>query len=299
MRIKINDISIWFDVDGAKSIADETAMSERQTIICIHGGPGYDHSLFKPEFQTFRRAAQLIFFDQRGQGRSDRSTADRWNLDQWADDLAAFCRALSIEKPILLGLSSGGFVALATAIRHPALASGMILLGSAAYVEREAAIARFGALGGPAAAKAARDMLTSPEDPDVFAAYGATCFPLYSRRGFDAARASRVIVRQDVINHFFRPTGEYGRFDYRADLANCKIPTLMLHGELDPIVPVEFAHQTAAAFPEKTVDLQTYPDCGHDVAQDRWADTQAAIMTFVCARGLQGDDRGTTDKALR
>ncbi len=288
MRVNINDISIWFDVDGAKSIAGDTAMIERQTIIFIHGGPGYDHSLFKPGFQTFAREAQLVFFDQRGQGRSDRGTPDRWNLDQWADDLAAFCRALSIEKPILLGSSAGGFIALATAVRHPALASGMILLGAAAHVERQAAIARFGALGGPAAAKAAKDVLTSPQDPAVFAAYAATCFPLYAHSGFDAARTSRAILNRDVINHFFQPAGEYGRFDYRSELATCKIPTLMLHGELDPIVPVEFARATAAAFPAETVELRTYPDCGHDVAQDRWADTQAAIRTFVRAREVQG-----------
>ena len=288
MRLRVGEISLWFDVDGAKLVAGDSAMIERPTIVMIHGGPGYDHSLFKPQFQAFAQDAQLVFLDQRGQGRSDRSTADRWTLDQWADDVAAFCRALCIEKPILLGQSSGGFVALAAATRHPALASGMILLGSAATVTREAAIARFGGLGGPAAAKAARDMLTSPADPDVAAAYVATCFPLYSRSGFDAARAGRARMSADVTAHFFQPAGEYGRFDYRAGLADCTIPTLMLHGEMDPIVPVEFARATAAAFPADTADLRIYADCGHDVAQDRWADTQSAIRTFVRARAVQG-----------
>ena len=256
MRISVGNVDLWFDVDGAGLVVVGNSMVERKTIVMLHGGPGFDHSYLKPELQALAEHAQVVFLDQRGQGRSDPGNPGDWHLDQWADDVATFCRMLGIEKPILLGHSFGGFVALATAVRHPELASGLVILASAAHVQREAVIARFGELGGPNAAGAARVLFERPDDEAAFAGFAQFCFPLYAKDPAGMmAKLSLTAQRPQVQAHFFRPDGEFGRFDYRAGLRECRTPTLMLHGQLDPIVPVAFAENTASCFPAGVAQL--------------------------------------------
>ena len=282
MRIPVGDVGLWFDVDGASLVAVDNVMVERKTIVVLHGGPGFDHSYLKPELQALAEHAQIVFLDQRGQGRSDPGNPGDWHIDQWADDVAMFCRALGIEKPILLGHSFGGIVALATAVRHPELASGLVILASAANVQRDAVIARFGELGGPDAAGAASALFARPDDEAAFAGFAQFCFPLYAKDPAKMmAKLGLSIQRPEVQAHFFRPGGEFGRFDYRAGLGECNTPTLMLHGQLDPIIPLAFAEATASCFPVGVARLTAYEGCAHDLIGDNWVEVHAVISSFV------------------
>ena len=100
MRIRINGVRLFFDVEGAKLVPDGPSLSKKPTLILLHGGPGFDHSSFKPYFSQFADIAQVIYLDHRGNGRSDRGSPQDWTLNRWADDVAAFCEVLSIEKPM-------------------------------------------------------------------------------------------------------------------------------------------------------------------------------------------------------
>ena len=90
MRIQVRDTTLFFDVEGPKLVAEGTEMRELPTLVLLHGGPGFDHSSFKPTFSPLADAAQIIYLDHRGNGRSERDTPEKWTLDDWADDLAAF-----------------------------------------------------------------------------------------------------------------------------------------------------------------------------------------------------------------
>ena len=57
-------------------------MQQRPTLLLLHGGPGADHSLYKPAFSQLAGIAQVIYLDHRGNGRSDRATPDTWTLRQ-------------------------------------------------------------------------------------------------------------------------------------------------------------------------------------------------------------------------
>jgi pimeloyl-ACP methyl ester carboxylesterase len=76
MRIKIGDGKLFFDVDGAMLVADGPRMRERPTLVLLHGGPGMDHSVFKPDLNPLTRVAQLVYLDLRSAGRSDRTFAE-------------------------------------------------------------------------------------------------------------------------------------------------------------------------------------------------------------------------------
>ena len=82
MRIGVGDIELFFDVEGPKVVGSEEAWIERPTVVLLHAGPGADHSLYK-EIVGPRLAAdaQVVYLDQRGDGRSSRSDAAHWNLD--------------------------------------------------------------------------------------------------------------------------------------------------------------------------------------------------------------------------
>ena len=120
MHITVNGARLFFDVRGEKLVPVGPRMVERPTLILLHGGPGGDHSMFRPRFDDLSDIAQIIYLDHRGNGRSERRTPDEWTLAQWGDDVKTFCDLLGIEKPIVLGYSFGGMVLQAYATRHPA-----------------------------------------------------------------------------------------------------------------------------------------------------------------------------------
>ena len=131
MHVTVNGLRLFFDVIGEKLVPDGNRMRERPTVLLLHGGPGFDHSMFKPAFAPLADVAQLVLLDHRGNGRSDNGDPALWTLDQWGDDLRAFCDALGIESPVVLGYSFGGFVAQSYAIRHPDHPAKLILYSTA------------------------------------------------------------------------------------------------------------------------------------------------------------------------
>lgn len=269
MRLKVNGVDLFFDVHGQQLVPVDDHMEERPTILLLHGGPGFDHSCFKPGLDKLADVAQLVYLDMRGNGRSDSGPVDRWNIQTWAEDIAAFCQALSIKRPILMGYSFGGIMALATAVRFPELASGLVIVSSAAFLEPALIVERFGELGGETAAEAARAMFEDPSDPGLRADYFEHCMPLYARTQGDPAHDGRTVMNPDVTTHFFQPGGEFWRLDFLAELRELQVPTLMLHGRMDPIVPFEFAQKTVASFPDGVARLHVFDNCSHDILLDK------------------------------
>jgi pimeloyl-ACP methyl ester carboxylesterase len=157
MHILVNGVRLFFDVEGAKFVADGPAMREKPTLLLLHGGPGFDHSIYKPAYSPLADAAQLVYLDHRGNGRSDDGPKDKWTLAQWGDDVRTFCEALGIVRPIVLGASFGGMVALAYATRHPEHPGKLVLISTEAkgdtHLERR--IALFERFGGPEAGELA------------------------------------------------------------------------------------------------------------------------------------------------
>ncbi|MEM8755123.1 MAG: alpha/beta fold hydrolase, partial [Pseudomonadota bacterium] len=179
MRVAVNGVKIWFDVEGAGLVPDGEAMRKKPTLIALHGGPGADHSIYKPQFSAFADVAQVVYLDHRGNGRSDQAGPETWNLAQWGDDVRAFCEALGIEKPVVYGASFGGFVAQAYATRHPDHVGKLILASTAARFDFDAMIAAFGRIGGDEAREAAADYWLNPTVPSR-RRYAEICVPLYS-----------------------------------------------------------------------------------------------------------------------
>ena len=239
------------------------------TLLVLHGGPGAHHDYLLPQFLELARDHELVFYDQRGGGRS--KTDDRapitWRTH--AEDLAKVVAELGLGPLRMVGYSWGGLLALLYAIEASRGGNGfsvpeqLILVDpapisrdlrdrfEATFAERQRA-AEVVRLREELAASGLRE-----SEPDAFR---QRQFELGVAGYFaDPARATDLTP--------FRVTGRVqqqvweslGEFDITADLERLAIPALVIHGRQDPI-PLESSERAAAAL---GADLVILEDCGH------------------------------------
>ena len=282
MHIDVNGARIFFDTVGSKLSPEGEAMVERPSLIVMHGGPGFDHSLMRPYFDRFADTHQVIYLDHRGNGRST-GDADTWTLDQWGDDVHGFCQTLGIEKPVVYGLSFGGMVAMSYAARHPEAPSKLVLSSTAATLDLAETYAIMERLGGPEARRIAEAFWSAPTI-DGAAEYMSVCMPLYNPSsakpdgGLGAAARKRAIQRTEVMFHFIER--EQAQMDLRPGLAALRCPTLILAGGLDPITPVSCAKAILAALPEGVGELVVFEEAGHGIHRDQPERAEAVLRGF-------------------
>jgi pimeloyl-ACP methyl ester carboxylesterase len=286
MHVTVNGVRLFFDVEGAKFVPEGPVMREKPTLLLLHGGPGFDHSIYKPAYSALADLAQIVYLDHRGNGRSEDGPREGWNLAQWGDDVRTFCDVLGIASPIVLGASFGGMVALAYATRHPAHPSKLVLISTEAAggSYRDRRVALFERFGGPeVAALARRRFLETQGHPDMASieAWRRLAMPLYTRIPRDPDVARRAVNRPEVQLWFTRPGGESRTFNMLGDLHRIQCPTLVLGGEDDPIHPIESQADIAAALPPHLVQFERFENCRHAVVPDAPERAMAVIGDFI------------------
>jgi len=281
MQVRVNGVRLFVDIDGAGLVPDGPQMRTRPTVILVHGGPGADHSLFKPTFAHLTEIAQVVYYDHRGNGRSEDGDPAFWTLDQWADDLRGVCDALGIDRPVVVGVSFGGFVAQAYAIRHPGHAAKLALISTAAKMEFGEVFAAFERRGGPEARRVAEAYWTAPSDA-TRAAYIELCLPLYTTasRG-DTDWLRRMEMRNATALAFNGPDNEHGRMDFREELRRLTCPVLLMVGEDDPITPPAFSERIAACIRPDLLTYHRLDQCGHGISPDRPQDLARSLRAFI------------------
>ena len=284
MRVLVNGVRLFFDVEGAKLVPDGAVMREKPTLILLHGGPGMDHTGYKPRFSQLADISQVVYLDHRGNGRSDPGAPGSWTLAQWGDDVRAFCDALGIEHPIVLGASFGGMVAMAYATRHPEHPAKLILVsteaeGSAHYAERVAMFERLG--GAEVGELARRRLLEGQVDPAVLEAWIRLAFPVYTRTPRDPPTVKRAILHPEVNLWFTRPGGEGRTYNFFPALKRVQCPTLVMGGEEDPMSPIICQEEIAAALPPHLTRFERFPGCGHGVVTDAPERAMSVIREFI------------------
>ncbi len=283
MKVAIGtDTSIWFDIDGQGLIADGDAMRPRPTLVLMHGGPGGDHNTFKPAFGAMTDTCQVLYYDHRGQGRSDWSTPDTWTLDQWADDAVSLCETLGIDKPFILGLSFGGFVAQRLASRHPGFARGIILNSTRSDHDRSAMFDMFEQLGGAEARDVALEFWNAPDEATMAKMarrYVKVCGPLYTQNNVNPFAGQRTVRNDDVLTHFNHHEG--AALNLLPELAKVNDPVLVMAGDLDPVTPVIDARRMAAAMPQQFVRFESFANSGHGIYRDEPERYFEVLKSFI------------------
>ena len=285
MRARIRDTEIWFDVEGAGLVPDGARMVERPPAFVIHGGPGGDHSGFKPGLSPLAERLQLVYFDHRGQGRSARGDPARYTLDENVADMEALRLHLGLGPIVSIGTSYGGMVAMAHAARFPDSVSHLILVVTAAHAGFNArAQAIVAERGTPEQKEVSAQLWAGGLDTvEKLRRFYEVMGPLYARK-FDpvAAKATRDrgILTPEALNRAFAPGGFLREgYDLRPELARITAPTLILAGRHDWICPPEFSAEIHRLIPGS--DLRIFEESSHSIRGDEPQKLIDAIAGFV------------------
>lgn len=280
MRIEIEPgVRLFVDVIGSGWVPDGPRLRQRPTVILMHGGPGFDHSAFRPVLDPLAEVAQLIVYDHRGHGRSDRRPPSEWTLDTWADDIVRLCDALGVERPIVLGQSFGGFVAQRYLARHPQHPAKVVLSSTSGAFNLARKLACFEARGRPAARALAERFWNAPDAANT-AEYMQQVMPLYNTQpAADPQARERVLPVWEILWHFVRH--EMPGMDLLPGLAAARCPVLVMAGEDDPVCPLADAQDIAAALPPGLGELVSFPGVGHGAWRDRPAEALALLRRFI------------------
>ena len=192
-----------------------------------------------------RLAARLevIAYDHRGVGRSP-GGPDPFSIADLADDAAGLLDHLGLERAHVLGLSMGGMVAQELALRHPERVRTLTLAGT--FAGGESALGTYP----PAVQAIARPLLRGGSPPAALAGLVA-----------QQARQWGVARDESALRTVLAQLAAVGGHDTLARLGQVATPTLVLHGERDPAVPVANARILADAIPGAR--LEVLPGAGH------------------------------------
>jgi proline iminopeptidase len=218
--------------------------------------------------------AQVVWYDHRGNGRSDPGSTEDWTLDVWADDVVRLCDALGIEAPVVIGESFGGMVAQRYLARHPEHPSRVVLCCTAPRMDVDVMAATFERLGDEAAGRAAREFWT--KGPEAILDYLERCMPLYSVEPPDDDLLARVVLNLELMGHF--QATESPTMDLRPGLAAATCPVLVLAGELDPVCPVPMSEEIVAALTDADVTFAVVPGASHADVLPR---AEAQVRAFL------------------
>ena len=267
-----------------------------RAIIVLHGGPDFDSSYLLPDLDRLASNCRLIYYDQRGRGRSAAGVQpDDVTLASDLDDLDTVRKHFHLETSVLLGHSWGTVLALEYALRHPERVSKMILMNPAPASAAELANFRdvYSRKLGTDLERQRAIMATasyrSGEPPTVIARYRlhfksalvrsddyerlmkrmAAAFTSQGKDGIVKARA--------VEDRLMRDTWQVDGYNLLPKRRPLAIPTLVLTDDHD-FFPVSVSAHIAEAIPNGRFVVLT--NCGHFVYLECPDDSLKAINEF-------------------
>ena len=209
-------------------------------LICVNGGLLYDHSMLWPALSPLAIKRQVILYDQRGRGASSAPSnpADA-SIEDDAADIGALRRALGIRRWDLLGHSWGGGISMLaaaddhSAIRRLVLVDPVWPTSAWMPVLRQAVLERLHGAQRNAVAEIPESALASA-DPELHSTYSRAVYPAWFA---DADMASRFTPPDATSTTGAAVLARLRRdgYDWTGTLRSLSAPTLVIHGEMDPL----------------------------------------------------------------
>lgn len=196
-----------------------------------------------------------------------------YSLDDMADDAVALLDALNIEKAHICGLSMGGMIAQVISYRHPghvlSLTSIMSCTGNPDTPQ-----------GKPEAIAAV--VAPAPEGREAYIEHNVNTWRKVWSPGFPFEEERARAFMEKSYDRSYYPQGMarqnaalLANGDRRPSLSTIKVPTLVIHGADDPLIPVEAGKDTARSIPGAS--LLIIDGMGHDMPKGVWAEIATAI----------------------
>ncbi|MDH4044625.1 MAG: alpha/beta hydrolase [Gemmatimonadota bacterium] len=249
--------------------------------VVLHGGPGAHHDYLLPQYDRLAADRELLYYDQRGGGRSPvaRDVPVDWRAH--VEDLRSLLVQLDRTPATLLGYSWGGLLALLYTVEHPGTVGRLALVCPAPATARDRG--RFEATF----AERSRAPAILRERESLHASDLRTRDPeAYRRRLFELSVAGYFHDPARVRDLTpFRLTGRtqqavwdsLGDYDLRTALASVRVPAIVLAGRHDPI-PLDATADTAARLAAECIVFESSGHCPHVEESDRFTEVLDAWL---------------------
>jgi proline iminopeptidase len=251
-------------------------IGEGQPILILHGGPDFDHTYLLPDLDRLSDSLRLIYYDQRGRGKSARDVQpDDVTMQTEVEDLENVRKFCGLESVALLGHSWGALLALEYAIRYANRVSHLIILNTAPVSHEDYLLLRKSRREKtPADIEElkirSKDVKYQEGDPDTVADYYRVHFrstirqPNHLEQVIRSLRASftkeGILKARAIEKRLYEETWFVDEYNLVPRLKELDIPTLVIHGDYD-FVPVECSAHIAQAIPDSRFVL--LKDTGH------------------------------------
>lgn len=266
-------------------------------LVVLHGGPDFNHSYLLPELDRLSSAFRLIYYDQRGRGKSSRGVAPQdVSLKSEVDDVDRLRKYFGLGTIAVLGHSWGGLLAMEYATCHSDHVSQLILMNAAPASHAD--FLRFRRQRQTAETPTLAKMQTiastrkfADGDIETEADYYRAHF---SRALHQPDHLEQVVGRlrahftpEDIVkaraieSRLYAETWLSPDYDLLARCRKLKVPTLIIHGDHD-LIPLECAGNIAEAVPGSR--LVVLSECGHFSYLERPAEVVGAIVDFLPRR---------------
>ena len=251
-----------------------------QPVVFAHGWP-LDADAWDPQMLFLvQKGYRVIAHDRRGHGRSDQPSYGN-DMDTYADDLAAVINALDLKSAMLVGHSTGGGEIAHYIGRHgTSRVSKVVLIGAVPPIMVKTE-------GNPnGLPMSVFDGIRASTANNRSQFFKDLAVPFY---GFNRPNAK---VEQGTIDEFWREgmlgsvLGQYecikqfSEVDYTEDLKKIDVPTLVLHGDDDQIVPIDQAGRLSAKI-VKNATLKVYPGAPHGMCTTQADNVNADLLEFL------------------
>lgn len=267
--------------------------SAPDTIVAVHGGPGAGMHAVLPELEPLAERHTVVFYDQRGGGRSE-LPADTTLLDaRWfVEDLEAVRRYFGLERMTLVAHSFGSILVASYAEERPDRVERMVFFGAVGPRKAEARARARSAAAPPDSALGERlrevmGALLSGTSTDPVAncrEYEAIGREMALARGESGAwKGTSCAMPPEAVRYYFRYTAQlaprsFGDRDFTDALGHVEAPLLVIHGDLEAGA-TEAQRAWAAAVPNGRLLL--IPDAGKGASADRPDLFYPAVETFL------------------
>jgi proline iminopeptidase len=246
------------EVDGTSLFYEE--LGRGPVMLVLHGGPGFDHSYFRPDFDRLSTRTRLVYPDHRCNGRSGRPPVETFTIERAADDAAALLDHLGAHRAVVLGHSYGGFIAQEFALRHPDRLAGLVLVdttpGQLGSTEEP------GGDQGPPPPREFVELITDqPRSDAEYAAAMPRLIPFYLHRLSWAdveSRMSGVVFSAEAMARGMNVLRSWSSVDR---LGQVVAPTLVLVGRHD--IPTSRQQSERIARRLAGPELVVFDDSGH------------------------------------
>ena len=238
-------------------------------LLFLHGVGGGHHA-WEEQVPYFGRLGYPSHaWDQPGYGKS--AIVEPYDLEQISAALARLIESLGGEPVVLVGHSMGGFIAQETYVRYPELVKAMALCftspafaGGSSEFTRQFLAARIGPL----------------DEGKTMAEIAAKLIPTMGSNSMLAAQ----IMAGVPPDTYRKAVKLLTTFDRRKELADIKVPALLVAGSEDKVAPPSVMEKMAGKIPGAEYVLM--PDCGHLGPMDRPDAFNAILLEFLKRHGL-------------